>query len=137
MTKTHQVKWNGLKEDPDTIVQHGIEFEKGQWTPVPDESDPKGDPRHPHRHRIEKLKANPQFEVKGHEADKTDEAPAAPPAHTAPVRAPATSYSVQSTGKGKKKVYIVVGKDGAAANSDEYADEASAQAVADAMNKVP
>ena len=152
MAKTKQVRWNGAKEDPDSIVQHGITFEKGVWTSVPDDSndaeasnlsltigaDTVQSIRKGHKPVIHRLRDNPQFEVKGMEAD--DESETVPQGSASIARAPANTYAVQGvTPQGKRKPthWVIVNKDGdAIPNGDEYADEASAQVVADGMNKV-
>ena len=144
--KTIQVRWNGSKDDPDTIVQHGITFEKGKWTPVPDVSDK---PNDPNQGRLAKFASNPWFEVQG--ADKGEQAPnaggtlantvSATKAHGEPERAPLTTFKAVSRplpavkGQSAKVEWIVIDEKGEA-TKDVYATQADAQTVADALNQV-
>lgn len=125
MTKTIKVKWNGAKDDPESITQYGTVFTKGKWADVPVEGP--GNQRN-----LNKLKGNKWFEVKGEE-------PAPPP--PAPVPTPkavqhTTAYKVQASANG----FVVLDESGkvvedGSGKPEEYADEASAQEVVDAMNR--
>jgi hypothetical protein len=159
--KTVKVRWNGAKEDPDTIVQHGVTFNKGEWTDVPVESESAADAgrtnqalggpvkMHPHQHRLAKLKSNPWFEVKGEDADEKPSTGTATGGkqssqpHTGTARAAVTTFApvAQSNGRGKPKTWVIEGKNAVTGASvpgptDEYADEASAQVVCDGLNQV-
>lgn len=134
MSKAKSVKWKGAKEDPDTITQYGVVFNKDEWTTLPDDIDPK---------YIDKFRRSAAFEVKGE-----DNAPLAPaddkPANTgAPQRAGVTTFKPSPVldKKGKPTHWVIVGKNAVTgANvpgpTDEYADEASAQVVCDGLNQV-
>lgn len=158
MSKTKQVRWNGGPQDPDFITQNGIVFNKGEWTSVPDDSDKdkdstyqlKMDPaavhgvRRPQKPLIHRLRDNPQFEVKGMDAEdhssSSDNGPAA--LGGAPARAGVNTFRPVALLKGKKVTgWIIEGKNAVTgANvpgpTDEYADEASAQVVCDGLNQV-
>jgi hypothetical protein len=134
MSKIKQVKWNGAKEDPDSIVQYGVTFNKGEWTKLPDDIDPK---------YVDKFHRSAAFEVKGE-----DNAPLAPPADTmpgtgTPQRAAVTTFKPVAVigSNGKPAGWKIEGRNAVTgANvpgpTDEYADEASAQVVCDGLNQV-
>lgn len=147
--KTVQVRWNGAKEDPDTIVQHGITFNKGEWTDVPvSEKDDTANGAVENRKRLSKFRHNSWFEVKGYENDTPPTAGELAgnesTAQTAGVaRAGLITYKPEAVtdGKGKAVSWRITGKNPVTgANvpgpTDEYADEASAQVVCDGLNQV-
>jgi hypothetical protein len=122
------VRWNGGPEDPTEIRQFGHTFPKGEWVKV------QHDPENPaHVTRVNKLKGNPTFDVKGEKRDPeskllSNEQPDADPN---PVRPPVTTYRVTGS---KKDGFVVADDKGNVIGTDVYKTADDAQAVADALN---
>jgi hypothetical protein len=124
-----KARWIGTndRDDPDSIVHHGVRYNKNEWTDVPFDKENEA-----HLVRKAKLLGHPHFQVKGTKPGGEEAAADLPPPAAGPVRAPSTKYSVRGN---KKDGWEVVDQNGHRVGDDvPFKTAEDAQTAADMLN---